>query len=332
MKVRQVSAAAMAVAGASAQSSSGADPVSYVTVTYDDCPTASIETMITVTNGVTVTYCPECSHTTAPVETPGHTTIYTTAYLSLCSTGLVPVTHTVTESCTEATPTWTPGPSHVPQGFTVTVKDCTVCEGAHSTKPVQVTITEPCDCEATSGTSLGPKPTDATPTGKPVQQISDGQGKSLPHLDTHLQTLTHYTVQNPTGKPVQQISDGQGKLHSVLSIERQSLTDHPVQNPAATPGSAGNVPTGPGATNPTVAPYPTTTTAKCPGPDCRAVVQPTGSGGLPAGPADTTSPSTPGAETGAVTPPAYAGSASSNAAFGIATTLAAVVLALAVAL
>lgn len=175
MKVRQVCAAAMAVASANAQSSSvDTSPISYVTVTNDDCPTASIETMITVTNGVTVTYCPECSHTTAPtpVETRGHTTIYTTAYLSLCSTGLVPVTHTITKSCTEATPTCTPGPSHVPQGFTFTVKDCTVCEGAHSTAPVQVTITEPCDCEATSGTSVGP-----APTGTPVRQISDGQGK-----------------------------------------------------------------------------------------------------------------------------------------------------------
>ncbi|EMF10133.1 uncharacterized protein SEPMUDRAFT_119854 [Sphaerulina musiva SO2202] len=298
MKVRQASAAAMAVASANAQSLSAypyasESPVSYVTVTYDFCSSVPIETMITVTNGYTVTYCPECSKTPSAVPTPpGHTTVYTTEYLSLCSTGLVPVTHTITESCTEATPTWTPGPSHLPPGFTVTVKDCTVCSGAHPTKPVSVTITEPCDCEATSGTSLGP-----LPTGTPVQQIPDGQ------------------IQNPapTGTPVQQIPDGQ------------------IQNPAPTPGSPGNTPTGPGATNPTVAPYPTTTTVKCPGPACIASTMPTGTGAVPV-PADSTSSpaggastpvdgTTPPAGTSAITPPAYTGSASSSshAAFGFAT-------------
>jgi len=53
---------------------------SYVTVTYDDCPSSSVATMITVTNGVTVTYCPECqmsaSASTASPVVP-HTTVYT---------------------------------------------------------------------------------------------------------------------------------------------------------------------------------------------------------------------------------------------------------------
>lgn len=222
MKVRQASAAAMAVASANAQSLSAypyasESPVSYVTVTYDFCSSVPIETMITVTNGYTVTYCPECSKTPSAVPTPpGHTTVYTTEYLSLCSTGLVPVTHTITESCTEATPTWTPGPSHLPPGFTVTVKDCTVCSGAHPTKPVSVTITEPCDCEATSGTSLGP-----LPTGTPVQQIPDGQSKPYLPPISHLQSLTFEPVQNPapTGTPVQQIPDGQSKPHLSLLNE-----------------------------------------------------------------------------------------------------------------
>ena len=54
MKANVAAAAALAVAGAYGAS------VSYTTVTYDDCPSSSMETLITVTEGVTVTYCPEC--------------------------------------------------------------------------------------------------------------------------------------------------------------------------------------------------------------------------------------------------------------------------------
>ncbi|EME80217.1 uncharacterized protein MYCFIDRAFT_198503 [Pseudocercospora fijiensis CIRAD86] len=240
MKVRAQTAAALAIAGAYAQESAPTydgtpavtPPVSYTTVTYDDCPTSDIATMITVTNGITVTYCPECEHETPKPTTkkPGHTTVYTTTYLSLCPTGTVPVTYTVTESCEEETPTWTPGPSHVPQGFTVTVKECTACEGGDKT-PVPVTITEPCDCDATSGTPVAPKP-----TGNPIEQIPDGQ------------------VQNPapTGKPIEQIPDGQ------------------VQNPAPTGGNMPPAPGSSNSGD--APPYPTdsATTVKCPGPDCRA--------------------------------------------------------------
>lgn len=116
---------------------SSSTPASYVTVTYSDCPSQSIETLITVTNGVTVTYCPECHHTPGP----SHTTVYTTVYQSLCSTGLVPATYTVTEECAEETPTWAATKEHhVPPGFTVTVKECDVCDKT----PIPVTITEPC--------------------------------------------------------------------------------------------------------------------------------------------------------------------------------------------
>lgn len=105
-------------------------PMSYTTIVVDDCET-DIETLITVTSGVTATYCPKCEYestTAAPKPTgPAHTTVYTTVYSSLCSTGLVPVTYTVTEECAEPTPTWATGTakdSHVPEGFTVTVKVC----------------------------------------------------------------------------------------------------------------------------------------------------------------------------------------------------------------
>lgn len=151
-----------------------APSVSYTTVTYDDCPSMSMETMITVTNGITVTYCPECDmHTTKPYTGPGYTTTYTTTYMSLCPTGMVPETYTVTESCTEPEPTWTPGPSHIPQGFTVTTKECHVCDKT----PTTVTMTEPCGCEAHEGTPGPAKPAPAkpTPTGPLVSQIPDGQ-------------------------------------------------------------------------------------------------------------------------------------------------------------
>ncbi|KAK5132452.1 hypothetical protein LTR08_009063 [Meristemomyces frigidus] len=162
MRVRRSVAAAAAVAVSGAQAQTTAIPygtpsalvptasasVSYMTVTYDDCPSQSMESMITVTNGITVTYCPECEMmSSATPAGPGYTTVYTTTYLSLCPTGVVPATYTVTESCTDATPTWTPGPSHIPNGFTVTTTQCTVCD----TTPTAVTITEPCGCEATNG-------------------------------------------------------------------------------------------------------------------------------------------------------------------------------------
>ena len=153
MKARVAAAAAVAAAGAYAQS------VSYTTVTYDDCSSMPMETMITVTNGVTVTYCPECEMmSSVSPHQPGHTTTYTTTYMSLCPTGMVPATYTVTESCTEPTPTWTPGPSHIPQGFTVTEKVCHVCDKT----PTTVTITEPCGCDANEGvpaTNNNPAPT-----------------------------------------------------------------------------------------------------------------------------------------------------------------------------
>ena len=70
MKGAFAAAAAVAAAGAYAQYG---QPISYTTVTYDDCSDMPMETMITVTNGITVTYCPECEHMTeAPPS--GHTT------------------------------------------------------------------------------------------------------------------------------------------------------------------------------------------------------------------------------------------------------------------
>ncbi|KAK3053190.1 hypothetical protein LTR09_005816 [Extremus antarcticus] len=142
------------------------DTVSYTTVTYSDCPSSSMETLVTVTHGVTVTYCPECeAHSSTKPAGPGYTTTYTTTYMSLCPTGVVPQTYTITESCTEPEPTWTPGPSHIPQGFTVTTKECHVC--GEST-PL-VTVTEPCGCEAHEGQPGPPTPKPTAPGSSPAK-------------------------------------------------------------------------------------------------------------------------------------------------------------------
>ncbi|KAF2212653.1 hypothetical protein CERZMDRAFT_97150 [Cercospora zeae-maydis SCOH1-5] len=282
MKVRSQAAAALAVAGVSAQAGYPAEPspLSYTTVTYDDCPTASIETMITVTNGVTVTYCPECHHdkSSSLPSPPKHTTVWTTVYQSVCETGLAPVTHTITETCEGPEPTWSHGPDYVPPGFVTTVKECSGCKGAMPTKPVLVTITEPCDCEATSGTMIGPKPTEVP---------HPGPGGDTPKP----------TGGDDSGKPPAGGDDG-GK-------------------PPA--GGDSHVPSGPAGTAPTAAPYPTpTTTVKCPGPQCIA----TGSGGLPPPadstppPADGETP--PPAEETDATPPPYQGAASSYGQMGFA--------------
>lgn len=256
-------------------------PVSYTTVTFDDCESASIETLITVTNGVTVTYCPTCEHestSAAPKPTgPAHTTVYTTVYSSLCSTGLVPVTYTVTESCSDATPTWASATDHVPEGFTVTTKDCHVCDET----PVPVTITEPC----TDGCGK-PAPPPATPTpapsGKPVEQIPDGQ----------------IQAPGPSGKPVSQIPDGQvqapgpsgGSPAPTGGAQRPPAdascpggancpaggdAPAPAGDDSKCPGGTNCPKPAPGASasNSGAGPYPTPS-GKCPGPDCEA--KPTG--------------------------------------------------------
>lgn len=214
---------------------------SYVTVTYDDCPSSSIATMITVTNGVTVTYCPECDHGTSPAKTPivPHTTVYTTVYQSLCPTGLVPATYTITESCTDATPTWATHSTAIPPGFTVTVKTCD--QGCAKT-PVPVTITEPCGCEATSGVPA--TQTNPATTGTPAPPAAPPASASA------------------TGSIISQISDG--TFPEVLSFV--SHTDSvpllgQIQAPAGTPAPA---------TGGSAPPYPTGN-SNCPGPQCRAV-------------------------------------------------------------
>ncbi|KAF2858384.1 hypothetical protein K470DRAFT_272516 [Piedraia hortae CBS 480.64] len=146
MRVRRSAAAAAALAATGAYASNAAamsaiTSLSYSTVILSNCPdSASKKSLITVPQGMTVTYCPDCEGRgmssmtqgslgpsgSASQSQPGHSTIYTTTYESLCPTGVVTTIYTVTESCPEPTPTWTPDPDDVPQNYTVTVKECTV--------------------------------------------------------------------------------------------------------------------------------------------------------------------------------------------------------------
>ncbi|KAK5739408.1 hypothetical protein LTR17_005313 [Elasticomyces elasticus] len=257
---------------------------SYTTVTYSDCPSLSMESMITVTNGITVTYCPECEMASSTsAQQPGHTTVYTTTYLSMCPTGLVPATYTVTESCTEPTPTWTPGPDHIPQGFTVTTQHCDACA-----TPGPVTVTQPCGCEANEGT---PVPAATTPA-------SGGSG------NTPAQTTPAPAGSAPAAPPaasasaVCELGDGQPQAGCLSDAPPASGGSGSGSNPPAGSAPAGSAPapsggsygagsppasagSAPGTTPApgrlpvpagSNAPYPTakTTAAACPGPQCAA--------------------------------------------------------------
>ena len=123
---------------------------------YDDCTTESGYTS-TTTGVIISTYCPLC--TDMPAAKPTHSgvlTTYTTVFSSWCSTGLAPVTYTVTEPCPETGKTL--APTHVPEGFTVT------------------TITEKCHtCEEATTAVITTPMAQPTPTHAPVSPASGGE-------------------------------------------------------------------------------------------------------------------------------------------------------------
>lgn len=344
MKYRIIATAAVAATGASAQaqygssssappaSSSAVSPISsapsssasYVTVTYDDCPSQSIETLVTITAGTTVTWCPECHHDLSSSKTgPAHTTVYTTVYQSLCSTGLVPATYTVTEECDEPTPTWASSKAdHVPQGFTVTVKECHVCDKT----PVPVTITEPCKDGCGHHT---PAPTGGS--GAP-----EGQGQAPGKFAGSIGEEKLLTdLVGPSGSTGGQSPGGQspgGQSPGGQSPNGEGQAPNP-SGGSSTPGGSGSTPGGSGgngsgpnrmpessgdehcpgpqcskpageqpapggsASNGATPPYPTGSSGeddKCPGPQCKA--HGTDSASTPANSGDTSNiePYTPG--------------------------------------
>jgi hypothetical protein len=242
MKAINVSVAALAAAGLSTQASTTTMPPlssssSTSTEYYDDCSTDA-GTVITVTNGVTVTYCPLCPKagpTGQPMYGP-HTTIYTTVFQALCETGLTMSTYTVTESCTEATPTWSSGRGYVPQGFTTTVTRCTVC----AEKPTDVTVTVPC--------TDTPAPAPATNTGAPAPPLPPPPA----------------APKAPAGPPPALPAAPPG-------APAPSLPAPPAAPPAAAAPAA---PAG-GASPPYPTTGPLSVTQKCPGPEC---MRPAGTG------------------------------------------------------
>jgi hypothetical protein len=270
--------------------SSSSATLSYTTVTIDERPKESPETMITVTNGVTVTYCPTCEHdstTAGPKPTgPAHTTVYTTVYSSVCSTGLVPVTYTVTEECSDAIPTWASASDHVPDGFTVTTKDCHVCD---EKTVVPVTITEPC----TDGCGKpAPPPATGTPVpgGKPapsgnppVEQIPDGQVQA-PGPSGKPPAPTGGAVHPPadTGCPAGVDCPAGGETPAPAGDDSKCPggpnCPKPTPGASAPAGNDSKCPGGPNCPKPTpgasasnggAGPYPTPS-GKCPGPGCEA--------------------------------------------------------------
>ena len=122
MKQTIVAAAALAV-GATAQNST-----STYTQYYNACSTTG-----TVTAPSTVTWCPPCEAAAMTSFPGGSITTYTTIFKQVCPTDvarLEDATYTVTEPCPSTGLAL--GPSHLPQGFTVTTVSCSACEAGKS--------------------------------------------------------------------------------------------------------------------------------------------------------------------------------------------------------
>lgn len=127
----------------------------YSTITI---PTGCLSTRIrpntmTITDTVTSTYCPVCDEAKSNGDV--YTTTYATVYSSVCPTGLIPVTYTVTQECTGTTPINTLTP---PPGYTTTAVECSACEhsatGTATAGVPIVTITIPCTECVSSATPI----------------------------------------------------------------------------------------------------------------------------------------------------------------------------------
>lgn len=127
---------ALGVALVSAQTTMPANMTTTMTTsstsTYTDC-TDVPDVTLTSTNTVTITYCSSCTMNMGPSTV--HTTVNVYTYTDVCPTGVssgmpTPVTYTVTESCTGATPPWSSGTDYVPQGFTTSAGVCNICPGS----------------------------------------------------------------------------------------------------------------------------------------------------------------------------------------------------------
>ena len=160
MKQTLIAAATLAV-GVTAQNST-----STYTQYYNTCSTTG-----TVTALSTVTWCPPCE--AAHMTTfPGNSlTTYTTIFKQVCPTDaarLEDATYTVTEPCPSTGLAL--GPSHLPQGFTVTTVSCSACEAGKS----QYAQTTPGPALASYLASPAAAP--AAPTPAPAAAPAAGSG------------------------------------------------------------------------------------------------------------------------------------------------------------
>ena len=170
---------------------SGGDMAPITTTIWEDpadCTSAPTE-WVTVTSGITISTCPLC---TDMGPSAGLTTVYTTTFLDICSTGFTNRVDTVTETCSGTTPTWpsSMGPSYMPQGYTTTVTVCTVC--AH--EPQTVTLTVPCsETPAPTPPTGGPQgPGAPAPGGAPPPNAPAPTGGAPPPPPAG-ETVTAYT-------------------------------------------------------------------------------------------------------------------------------------------
>ncbi len=114
---------------------------------------------ITITNTRTKTYCPTCTHDTMMSSSGGgFTTTYETVYQSICPTGLVDQTYTITETCSEESACSKPPATVMPSGFGTTVTVCTQCAAG----PTTVTLTV---CTACPESMMGPAGSGMAPSG-----------------------------------------------------------------------------------------------------------------------------------------------------------------------
>lgn len=271
MKVTIVPAAALAAALRVSAQSSSADEVT-VTEYYDDCTTSGgPEYTGTVTGTIVSTYCPKCTESmissalslspsgsvAAPLAGPygspserGILSTYTTVYSQLCSTGIEPVTYTVTESCSSLGASRES--SYVPQGFVVTTVECHICQEGSTvviTTPISTPSTAPLASSPSAGPAISTGP--ALASGSPAMGYAAPVGTPATTIPVVTGTITVQSSPAATGAPP--ASDAGG----IPSVASPGVGEVPS---AVAPGASETAPYSAPATGPSGPPVGTTNT------------------------------------------------------------------------
>ena len=220
MKQTLIAAAALAV-GATAQNSTS----TYYHY-YNTCTTTG-----TVTAPSTVTWCPPCE-AAGMTPFPGSSiTTYTTIFKQVCPTDaarLEDATYTVTEPCPSTGLAL--GPSHLPQGFTVTTVSCSACEAGKS----QYAQTTP--GPALASYLATPAAAPASPTPAPAVAPAPGAGGAASPANT----------ENGAAAPGSPAAPGSGGAASPANTENGAAA----APGAASPANAENAAAAPGTPSP----------------------------------------------------------------------------------